>query len=100
VLRPAQGVLALHTLFAAAEVLSPEHLALPHRPPHPLETKAAQEWITRLSRPYVPEQWEDRFQVALSALLARKAKASVNRVPTPPARNRRKVQRPASKAAA
>ncbi len=76
VLRPAHEALALHTLFAPTEMLSPERLALPHRLLHPVEIRAAQEWVARLSGVYVPEQWVDRSQEALSALVARKAKGS------------------------
>lgn len=100
VLRPAPGVLALHTLFTAAELLAPERLALPHRPPAPVETKAARKWISRLSQPYIPEQWGGRFQTALSTLLAQKAKTGVDRVSMPPSRTRRQKRRLAVKAAA
>jgi DNA end-binding protein Ku len=100
VLRPAQEALVLHTLFAPTEMLSPARLALPHRPPHPAELRAAQEWVARLSGVYVPEQWVDRTQEALSALVARKAKASANRVPALPGRARRKASSPLPKAAA
>lgn len=100
VLRPAAGVLVLHTLFAPTELLSPERLALPHRPPQPAEIRAAQEWVAWLSGVYIPEQWGDRSQEALSALVARKAKASVNRVPALPARARHKPSPPSPKAAA
>jgi len=99
-LRPAAEVLILHTLFAPTEMLSPERLALPHRPPHPAEIKGAQEWVARLSGAYVPEQWVDRFQEALAALVARKAKASANRVPALFGRARRKSWSPPPKAAA
>jgi DNA end-binding protein Ku len=100
VLRPAQGALVLHTLFASADMLSPEQLALPHRPPHPVEIKAAEEWVARLSVAYVPQPWVDRAQEALSALVARKAKVNANRVPPLPARVRRKPTTPSRKAAA
>jgi DNA end-binding protein Ku len=100
VLRPAAGMLVLHTLFAPTEMLSSERLALPHRPSHPSEIKAAQEWVARLSGVYIPEQWMDRSQEALSTLVARKAKASANRVPALPGRARRKSSSPPPKAAA
>jgi DNA end-binding protein Ku len=100
VLRPAAGMLVLHTLFALTEMLSSERLALPHRPSHPSEIKAAQEWVARLSGVYIPEQWMDRSQEALSTLVARKAKASANRVPALPGRARRKSSSPPPKAAA
>jgi DNA end-binding protein Ku len=100
VLRPAQGALVLHTLFAFADMLSPEQLALPHRPPHPVESKAAEEWVARLSSAYVPQPWVDRSQEALSTLVARKAKVNANRVPVPPARARRTLTTPSRKAAA
>jgi DNA end-binding protein Ku len=100
VLRPAQGVLVLHALFASADMLSPEQLALPHHSPHPLEIEAAEEWVARLSGAYVPQPWVDRSQEALSALVARKAKGTANRVPPPPARVRRKSTTPTRKAAA
>jgi DNA end-binding protein Ku len=99
-LRPAAGVLVLHTLFAPSEMLATERLALPHRPPHPAEIKAAQAWVARLSGAYVPGPWADRFQEALTALVARKAKASANRVPALPRRARRKPWSPPPKAAA
>ena len=86
VLRPAQGVLVLHTLFAPAELLAPERLALPHRPPHPAEIKAAEEWVLRLSGTYAPGQWVDHSHEALASLLARKAKNNVNKVPLLPRR--------------
>jgi DNA end-binding protein Ku len=100
VLRPAQGVLVLHTLFASADMLSPAQLALPHRPPHPLEIEAVEAWVARLSGAYVPQPWVDRSQEALSALVAGKAKSNANRVPAPPARVRRKRSLLSSKAAA
>jgi non-homologous end joining protein Ku len=100
VLRPAHEALVLHTLFAPTEMLSPERLALPHRPSHPVEIRAAQEWVARLSGVYVPEQWVDRSQEALSALVARKAKAGANRVPALPGRARQKSSSPSPKAAA
>lgn len=100
VLRPAQGVLVLHTLFASADMLSPEQLALPHRPPHPVELKAAEEWVARLSGAYVPQPWVDRSQESLSALVAQKAKVPANRVPAPPVRARRTPTPPSRKAAA
>lgn len=100
VLRPAQGVLVLHTLFASADMLSSDQLALPHRPPHPAEIKAAEEWMARLSSAYVPQLRVDRAQEALSALVARKAKVNANRVAAPPARVRRTPTTPARKAAA
>jgi DNA end-binding protein Ku len=100
VLRPVREALVLHTLFAPTDMLSLERLALPHRPPQPLETRAAQEWVARLSGVYVPEQWVDRSQEALSALVARKAKASANRVPALPGHARRKSSSPLPKAAA
>jgi len=100
VLRPAPGALVLHTLFASTDILSPEQLALPHRPPHPVEIKAAEEWVARLSGAYVPQPQVDHSQEALFALVARKAKANANRVPVPPARVRRKPPPPSRKAAA
>jgi DNA end-binding protein Ku len=89
VLRPAQGVLVLHTLFAPAEMLDTEQLALPHRPPHPAESKAAEELIVRLSGTYAPGQWVDHSQEALASLVARKAKNITNKIPLAPRRSRR-----------
>ena len=100
VLRPAHEALVLHTLFAPTDMLSPERLALPHRPPHPVEIRAAQDWVAQLSGVYVPEQWVDRSQEALSALVARKAKAGANRVPALPGRARQKSSSPPPQAAA
>ncbi len=100
VLRPVQGALALHTLFAPSEMLALERLALPHRPPHPSESKAAQDWVTRLSGSYSPAPWVDHHQAALSALLARKAKESSNRVPAPRVRPRRRPSPSVPKVAA
>jgi DNA end-binding protein Ku len=100
VLRPAPGVLALHTLFAPEDMVSTERLALPQRPPHPAEVQATQEWITRLSGKYVPEQWVDQAQVALSTLLAQKAKSSANRVPALRVRTRQKSPPPSHQAVA
>jgi DNA end-binding protein Ku len=100
VLRPAHEALVLHTLFAPTDMLSPERLALPHRPPHPVEIRAAQEWVARLSSVYVPEQWVDRSHEALSALVTRKAKVRANRVPILPGRARRKSSSLLPKAAA
>lgn len=100
VLRPTQEALVLHTLFAPTDMLSPERLALPHRPPYPAEVRAAQEWVARLSSVYVPEQRMDRSQEALSALVARKAKVRANRVPVLPGHARRKSSSPLPKAAA
>jgi DNA end-binding protein Ku len=89
VLRPAQGVLVVHTLFAPAEMLDTERLALPHRPPHPAESKAAEELIVRLSSTSVPGQWVDHSHEALASLVARKAKNNANKVPLAPRRSRR-----------
>jgi DNA end-binding protein Ku len=100
VLRPAPGVLALHTLFAPEDMVSTERLALPQRPPHPAEVQATQERITRLAGKYVPEQWVDQAQVALSVLLAQKAKSSANRVPALHVRTRQKLAPPSHQAAA
>jgi DNA end-binding protein Ku len=99
VLRPAQDVFVLHTLFAPAELLAPERLALPHRPPHPAEVKGAEEWLARLSGTYTPGQWVDHSHEALASLLARKAKNNANKVPLAPRRPRRKSP-PLSPAAA
>jgi DNA end-binding protein Ku len=99
-LRPAAGVLALHTLVAPDAMLAPEQLSLPQRPPNPAEINAAQDWITRLSGVYAPEHWVDRSQVALSALLARKAKTSANRVPALAVRARWQSSSPPPQAAA
>jgi hypothetical protein len=73
--------LAFHTLFAPSEMLAPERLALPQRSPHPSESKAVQEWVTRLSGSYPPAPSVDHHQADLSALLAQKAKDSNKRVP-------------------
>jgi DNA end-binding protein Ku len=100
VLRPAEGVLVLHTLFASADMLLPEQLALPHRPPHAVAIKAAEDWVTRLLGAYAPQPWVDRSQAALSALVAQKAKSNANRIPAPPARVRRKPASLSRKAAA
>jgi non-homologous end joining protein Ku len=100
VLRSAHEALVLHTLFAPTDMLLPERLALPHRPPHPVEIRAAQEWVARLSSVYVPEQWVDRSHEALSALVTRKAKVRANRVPILPSRAQRKSSSLLPKAAA
>jgi DNA end-binding protein Ku len=70
VLRSAQGVLVLHTLFAPAEMFDTERLDLPHRPPHPVESKSAEELLVRLSRAYAPEQWVDASHEALTSLVS------------------------------
>ena len=90
VLRPAQGVLVMHTLFAPAELLDMEQLALPHRPPHPAESKAAEELMVRLSGTQVPGQWVDHSQEALASLVARKAKNTANTISFAPRRTRRR----------
>lgn len=89
VLRLTQDVLVLHALFASAEPLAPERLALPHCPPHPAEVKAAEEWIVRLSGTYAPGQWVDHSHEALASLVARKAKNNITTVPPAPRRSRR-----------
>lgn len=100
ILRPAQEALVLHTLFTSSDLLSLEQLALPHRPPSPADLKAAEEWVARLSSTYVPQPWVDRSQQALSALVARKAQNSANRVPARPPRPRPKLTPAARKVAA
>lgn len=100
VLRPAQGVLVAHTLFAPAEMLDTEQLALPHRPPHPVESKAAEELIVRLSGTSVPGQWVDHAHEALASLVARKAKNATNTISLAPRRTRRRSSSVSSAAAA
>ena len=88
-LRPAaDGVLVLHTLFSSRKLLDLSSLTLPQHPASVVEVQAALEGIRRLTGTYIPEQWTDRSQVALSALLARKARSNVNRIPVSTARAR------------
>jgi len=90
-LRPAaDGVLVLHTLFSAHALLDLATLPLPQHPASVVEVHAALEGIRRLTGTYIPEQWTDRSQAALTTLLARKAKSNANRIPLVTARTRRK----------
>lgn len=100
VLRPAQGILVAHTLFAPTELLDTEQLALPHRPPHPAESKAAEELIVRLSGTSVPGQWVDHAHEAIASLVARKAKNNTNTISLAPRRTRRRSPSVSSAAAA
>jgi len=90
-LRPvADGVLVLHTLFSSHALLDLAVLPLPQHPASVVEVQAALEGIRRLTGTYLPEQWTDRAQAALSTLIARKARSNANRVPQLTARTRRK----------
>lgn len=100
VLRPAQGILVAHALFTPTELLDMEQLALPHRPPHPAESKAAEELIVRLSGTSVPGQWVDHAHEAIASLVARKAKNNTNTISLAPRRTRRRSPSVSSAAAA
>ncbi len=90
-LRPAaDGVFVLHTLFAAHDLLDLGTLTLPQQPASIVEVRAAQEGIRRLTGAYIPTQWTDRSQAALSTLIARKARSNTNRIPRVTARPRHK----------
>jgi DNA end-binding protein Ku len=100
-LRPAaDSALVLHTLFSSHELLDLATLTLPLHPASVVEVQATQEGLRRLAGKYIPEQWTDRAQAALSTLLARKARNNANRVPLVYARLRRKHPRPAPQVAA
>ena len=100
-LRPAAAnTLVLHTLFSSNELLDLNVLSLPLQPASVLEIQAAQEGIRRLAGTYIPEQWTDRSQAALSTLLTRKARNTANRVPVIAARARRKPPRSSPQVAA
>lgn len=90
-LRPAaDGVLVLQTLFSSHELLDLNLLPLPQHPASVVEVQAALEGIRRLTGTYIPQQWTDQSQAALSTLLARKARNNVNRVPRVTAQTRRR----------
>jgi DNA end-binding protein Ku len=100
-LRPAaDGVLVLHTLFAAQDLLDLVTLPLPQHPASVIEVHAVLEGIRRLSGTYVPTQWTDRSEAALSALIARKARNTANRIPRVTGRTRRTSPPSSPKAAA
>lgn len=67
------GVLRLHTLFEAAEIRSPEGLALPQAAEvEPNEKVLARQLVDQMTRPFQPEQFPKQWQQAFQDLLERK----------------------------
>ncbi|BAS28344.1 non-homologous end joining protein Ku [Limnochorda pilosa] len=67
------GILRLHTLYEAAEIRSPEGLALaPGEAPEPREKELALHLVDQMTQPFRPADFPNRWQEAFDELLRRK----------------------------
>jgi DNA end-binding protein Ku len=75
-IRPYDGVLALHTMRFADELVAPSDLDVPKvtRKPDPREVEMAGKLIESLHEPFRPERLHDEYREAVLAAIERKAK--------------------------
>jgi len=75
-IRPYDGVLALHTMRFADELIGAKDLDMPRRAhkPEPKELKMAKSLIASLHEPFRPDKLHDEYREAVLAAIRRKAK--------------------------
>jgi DNA end-binding protein Ku len=75
-IRPLDGILGLHTMRFADEVVDPKSLDIPapQKKPAEREVKMARTLVDALTEPFRPEKFSDTYREAVLALIRRKAK--------------------------
>ena len=81
-LRPSEGVLVMHTLYAGDEV-RPVEVTWKRPTPLPEEIRFAREFVEALTKPFDPAAFRDEYRDRLGALI--QAKAEGQAVELPPA---------------
>jgi DNA end-binding protein Ku len=86
-IRPYDGVLALHTMRFADELVGAKDLDTPRRArkPEPKELKMAKSLIESLHEPFRPGKLHDEYREAVLAAIRRKAKGKEIEAPEEPA---------------
>jgi DNA end-binding protein Ku len=86
-IRPYDGVLALHTMRFADELVAPKDLDVPRRAakPDPKELKMAKSLIDALHEPFRPAKLHDEYREAVLAAIRHKAKGKEIEAPDEPA---------------
>jgi DNA end-binding protein Ku len=84
-IRPLDGILGLHTMRFADEVVDPKSLDIPapQKKPAEREVKMARTLIDALTEPFRPEKFSDTYREAVLALIRRKAKGEEIELPEP-----------------
>jgi len=82
-LRALDGVIALHTMRFADELVEPGDVDIPapQRKPSKLEVAAAGALVDQLSSSFRPEEYEDTYRAALLELIERKARGETIAAP-------------------
>jgi DNA end-binding protein Ku len=85
-IRPYDGVLALHTMRFADELVGAKDLDTPRRArkPEPKELKMAKSLIASLHEPFRPGKLHDEYREAVQAAIRRKAKGKEIEAPEEP----------------
>jgi DNA end-binding protein Ku len=85
-IRPYDGVLALHTMRFADELVDPGDLDVPkaNRKPDEREVEMAGQLVESLHRPFRPEDYQDEYRKAVLAAIRAKAKGKEIKPPDEP----------------
>jgi DNA end-binding protein Ku len=84
-IRPVDGVLAMHTLRFADEVVEPDEIDVPEpaKKPSKREVDMAAALVDSLHEPFKPEKYEDTHRKAVLKLVEQKARGKKIEVPEP-----------------